>query len=326
MYYNKKSYDLSRVRSQELNGNYLPTENVRIPVDKASVLKNGIVAQKDADKIVPYIDIKITGNALYKNRLAMLDIVANNNWERPIYFSGGAFGDDDYIWMKDYLQLDGLCYKLVPIRTAVDRANPFDMGRVDSEKMYNLIKNWEWGNSGSDDIYHDVESRKNGITYRGNLARLVEALINEDQPEKAEEIADLAMEKMPVDVFGYYTLLEPYISAYYEVKAEEKGRQLFKDVSKKYQETLTYYSTLSIDKQRNLFEEIYTDIERYRGLIDVIIVYDNQEFAEAEMQRFNNYLKLFSHFMGEDAYQEPEKTELDLPVEQDSINIVPEEN
>ena len=32
----------------------------------------------------------------------MLDIIANNNWERPIYFSGGAFGDDDYLWMKDY--------------------------------------------------------------------------------------------------------------------------------------------------------------------------------------------------------------------------------
>jgi hypothetical protein len=46
----------------------------------------------------------------------MLDIVANNNWKRPIYF-GGAFDPEDYLWMKDYLQLDALVYKLVPIKT-----------------------------------------------------------------------------------------------------------------------------------------------------------------------------------------------------------------
>jgi tetratricopeptide (TPR) repeat protein len=309
-------YDLSRIRSQELNANYLPSENVRIPVDKDAVLKNGIVSEKDADKIVPYIDIKITGNALTKNRLLMLDIVANNNWERPIYFTGGAFGEDDYIWMKDYLQLEGLCYKLVPIRTAVDRANPFDMGRVDPEKMYSLVSNWQWGNSGSEDVYHDVESRKNGITYRGNLARLIEALINNNEPEKAEEIADLAMEKMPVEIFGYYTLLEPYISAYYQVDSKDKARKVFKDVSKKYQENLEYYSSLSIKNQQRMFEDIYTDIERYRGLVDVIIVNDDDEdFIKTEMEAFNNTLRLFRELIGDDSYEEPERTDNDIPKE-----------
>jgi hypothetical protein len=315
-------YDLSRIRNQELNANYLPTENVRIPVDKDAVLRNGIVPEKDADLIVPYIDIKIKGNALTKNRLLMLDIVANNNWERPIYFTGGAFGDDDYIWMKDYLQLDGLCYKLVPIRTSVDRANPFDMGRVDPEKMYSLVSEWKWGNSGNDNVYHDVETRKNGITYRGNLARLIEALINNDELEKAEEIADLAMEKMPVDVFGYYTLLEPYISAYYQVESKDKARNLFKDVSKKYQENLTYYSSLSLKNQRRMFEEIYTDIERYRGLVDVIIINDNdEEFIKTEMEAFNNTLRLFSQLIGDDSYEEPERTDNDIPSDSNVIQI-----
>ena len=94
-----------------MNANYAPTEYVN-PVNKEAVLKNGIVAAKDADKIVDYIDIKITGQVIMKNRMMMLDIIAQNNWERPIYFSGGAFGDDDYIWMKDYLQLDGFATNL----------------------------------------------------------------------------------------------------------------------------------------------------------------------------------------------------------------------
>ncbi len=306
--------DPSVYPSQMVNGNYFPTRNVRIPVNKTEVLKNGIVQQKDADKIVDEIVIEIKGSALYKNRLLMLDIIANNNWERPIYFTGGSFGEDDYIWMKDYLQLDGLCYKLVPIKTPVNRVNPFDMGRVDTDLMYEKVMSWGWGNSGTD-IYHDVETRKNGITYRGNLARLIEQLINEDKLEKAEKVADLAMEKMPVDDFGYYTLLEPYISAYYEIDNKEKGRKLYKDVTKKYQENLTYYSSLTLENQTRLLDEIVTDIERYRSLVDILVAYNDKEFAMQETEKFNNYLKLFSHFMGADPREKAPRQEQDFPVD-----------
>ena len=299
----RENEDISYYPNYLLNSNYIPTKHIRVPVDSSTVIKNGIVKEKDADKIEPYLDLTI-GNAVYKNRLLMLDIIANNNWERPIYFSGGAFGDEDYIWMKDYLQLDGLCYKLVPIKTPINRANPFDMGRVDSDLMYDKVMSWDWGNSG-EDIYHDTETRKNGITYRGNLARLIEQLINEDNLEKAEKVADLALEKMPVDDFGYYTLLEPFINAYYEIGTIEKGRKLFIEVSKKYQESLTYYSGLEIATQERYISEIVTDIERYRGLVDILIIYNDKDFALEETQKFNGFLKLFSHFGGD---SEPEET------------------
>ena len=304
----QQGVDVSQVRNQDLNANYLPTQFLKLPVNSNNALKSGVVKPENENEIVDTIYLKVGGSALYKNRLLMLDIVANNEWKRPIYFTGGSFGDDDYIWMKDYLQLDGLCYKLVPIRTPIDRANPFDMGRVDSELMYNKVINWDWGNSGSPEIYHDTETRKNAITDRGNLARLMEQLINEEKLDKAEEIADIAMKNMPVEYFGYYTLLEPYISGYYEVKTKEKARNLFKEVAVKYQENLRYYSGLSIDNQERLFEDIYTDIQRYRGLVDVLVEYDT-EFAEAEGEVFNNYLKLFKHFYGGDEIEEA------LPIE-----------
>ena len=290
----QQGYDTSGQRNQDLNANYLPTENVRIPVDKATVLRNGIVKAKDSSLIVPYIDIKIKGAALYKNRLMMLDIIANNNWERPIYFTGGAFGDEDYIWMKDYLQLDGLVYKLVPIKTPVEKNNPFDMGRIDTDKMYDMVTSWDWGNNGDPKMYHDVETRKNSLTYRGNLARLIEALIQEDKLEKAEEIADLAMAKMPVNMFGFYTLLEPYIGAYYELEATDKARNLYMKVSRKYQESLSYYSDLSEQNQSKYIQAIYSDIERYRSLVDVTTFYESEDFIKAEMGKFNNYLRLFT--------------------------------
>lgn len=312
--------------------NYFPVENIRVPVNKQNALKYNIVKEKDADKMEDFLDIKITESAIYKNRLLMLDIINSNDWKRPIHFTGGAFGSDDYIWMKDYLQLDGMTYKLVPIKTPVNRANPFDMGRVDSELMYNKVVNWDWGNSGSPDIYHDIETRKNSITYRGNLARLIEQLINEGEKEKAEEIADIAMTNMPVDYFGYYTLLEPYISAYYEVGAKEKAQKLFMQVAEKYQENLTYYSKLDEAQQRQVFEKIYTDIERYKGLIDMVLTYD-KEFAKTETKTFSNFLNLFSHFYGNEDVPEVEQSEIDQTPEPidvdmlqtDTLSITPED-
>ena len=291
--------DLSQYPNHILNSNYFPTKYIRIPVNKDNVLNKGTVKPKDADKILPYLDVEITGSAIYKNRLLMLDIIANNNWERDIYFSGGAFSSEDYVWMKDYLQLDGMCYKLVPIKTPVNQENPYKMGRVDSELMYKMVKKWDWGGSG-EAIYHDIETRRNSITYRTNLARLIEALINEEKLDKAEEIADLAMEKMPLDKFEYYTLLEPYVNAYYEIGEVEKAQNLILDITKKYQEELFYFSEMSKALQDEHIDKIATSIERYRLFVDISSLYNDEEFALKQKEVFNNYIDLFKHFMEDD--------------------------
>ena len=102
------------------------------------------------------------------------------------------------------------------------------------------------------------------------------------------------MTKMPVDMFGFYTLLEPYIGAYYELKATKKARKLFLKVSSKYQESLSYYSDLSDDNQSKYIQTIYSDIERYRSLVDVTTFYESDDFIKTEMGKFNNYLRLFT--------------------------------
>ena len=292
-----------------------PTKSIRIGVDKENVLKNGIVSPKNADEIVDNIFIKLDGNVVYKNRLLMLDIIANNDWKRPIYFTGGSFGDDDYLWMKDYLQLDGVAYKLVPIQTPLDPRNPYNMGRIDSDKMYNLVKKWDWGNMGDPNIYQDPETRKNSITYRSNLARLVETLLQEGDKERAKDVLDLAMENMPVDYYGYYTLLEPYIRGYFEVGEPEKAKQLFEKVASKYQEDLKYYSGWDQERQYNYADDIITSMERYRSLVDVLILSGEREYAREKAEEFNNYLKLFPQFYDNSPQQEqapPTPTKQDL--------------
>src|SRR5690606_14258922 len=171
-----------------------PTNKIRIPVSRENVLKNGIVREKDADKILPYIDvdIKAKGGAIYIHRLMMLDIIANNNWERPIYFSGGAWDDEDFVWMKDYLQLDGMIFQLVPIKTPVPKnSGTIQMGRIDSEKMYSIIVDetyddgtrhgWFWRGIGVTIILHNVETRRNDFAHRFYMARMIAQLLEESE-------------------------------------------------------------------------------------------------------------------------------------------------
>jgi hypothetical protein len=304
--------DDPRTKEELRNGqlvNTFPSKKIRIPVDKESVLRNKIVDLDDADEIVPYIDIELKGDILYKNRLIMLDIVANNNWERPIYFTGGSFGDDDYLWMKDYLQLDGVCFKLIPINTPVDPRNPYDMGRIDGDKMYDIVKNWYWGGSGDPDIYHDRETRTNGITYRGNMARLVEQLLNEDKPEKAKEILDLAMEKMPIDTFEFYTLVEPYITGYYQLGERDRAREIWNELAKKYQEQLIYFDGLSPERRMKNYEEIYSNMEKYRSLLDLLVMNREEDIIVAKAEEFNSYMRLFPELYGDDEAEDPERLE-----------------
>ena len=276
--------------------NYFPTKKVIYPIDKNTIIKNKVVNSKYYDSIVPQIEFTITDKALYKNSLMMLDIVNENNWKRPIYFTGGSFGEDDYIWMKDYLQLDGMCFKLVPLKTPTDDPNPMRMGSIDTDKMYSIVMKWDWGNSGNSAIYHDPETRKNSITYRTNLARLMETLLLEGKNDKAEKVIDLAMAKMPIAYFEYYSMVEPFAMGYYEVGKKDKARKVVAELIQKYQESLTYFSGFKLADQYYYASDIVSDIEQYRGLIELIRAADDREFYEKEKAKFNNFNKRFAVF------------------------------
>ena len=227
----------------------------------------------------------------------MLDIVANNNWKRPIYFSGGAFDNEDYIWMKEYLQLEGMVYKLVPIKTALPKdGGPLEMGQIDSDKMYAKVMKWDWGNSESTKIYHDPETRRNSITYRTNLARLMNQLIIEGQNEKAKNIIELAMTKMPLEQYGYYSLLEPFADGYYKIGDKNKAHQLLDKLINKYKENLNYYGKMKASDQSSIATPIIIDIERYRSLLHTMKDNEDIEFYNKHKITFNTYIKMFERF------------------------------
>jgi len=280
---------------------FYPTNRIRIPVNKEQVLKNGIVAQKDADKIVPYIDITIDDRALFKNRILMLDILANNNWERPIYFTGGANADEEYLWLKDYLQLDGLSYKLVPIKTPMANKSLFDMGRIDAEKMYANTLKWNWRNINDGKIYLDEQTKRNAISMRNSLLRLSEAFEKEGESAKALEILDLSLDKMPIKDFDHYSLSLGYPEAYYRLKDTKKARKTLSTLSNLFKEKLIWLSTFSTNDTNLIFDEIDTTLYMYRNLITQAEENEvDKEYLDALQEEFINIVKLFNHLIPEE--------------------------
>ncbi len=90
------------------------------------------------------------------------------------------------------------------------------------------------------------------------------------------------------------------------------------DVTRLYQEHLLYYNSLKFNKQRAIASDIISDMERYRSLVQLVIIYDDETFARAEAKKFNDYLKLFRHF-----YSPDEAIDLDKELEKDSTIEIP---
>jgi len=289
----------------------LPVNKIRISVNKENALKYGIVAAKDADKIIPYIDITID-RAIAKNTILMLDILNNFDWKRPIYFTGGSNSDSEYIWMKDFLQLDGLAFKLVPIQTPTKYFNEkgeiirevslFDIGRIDTEKMYKNIQKWNWRNINDGKIYLDEQTKRNSISMRNSLIRLSNEFALEGDTAKAIEVLDLSIEKMPIKDFDHYSLSVEYPNMYYKLGEVEKARAAAKTLVKLFREKLVWFSTFSADEFDIIFEEFDMTFRYfYRGVIDQVIENEEDpEFVKKLQDEFNNTLMLFEHIMPQD--------------------------
>ncbi|TYQ00298.1 uncharacterized protein DUF2723 [Tenacibaculum adriaticum] len=285
-----------------------PTNKIRVPVNKKNALKYGIVAAKDADKIVDYIDITVDRQGLTKNRILMLDILNNFDWKRPIYFTGGANADEEYIWMKDYLQLDGMAFKLVPIKTPNKDKSMFDMGRIDPEKMYANIKKWDWKTINNGKIYLDEQTKRNAISMRNNLMRLSEEFLVEGDSVQAKDVLDLSLYKMPIRDFGHYSISLGYPELYYRIGDKDKARETSETLIDIFQQRLLHYSTYKESDVDLIIDDLDTNLYMYRNVINQVDKYDSdRDYVKKLQDGFINNVELFKHLMPE---PEPEETQV----------------
>jgi MFS family permease len=218
----------------------IPSRTIRIPVDKAKVLASGTVKPEDADKIVPYIDIKLKGNSILKSQLIVLDILAHNNWERPIYFVTGYH--NDALGLEEYFQLEGLAYRLVPIKS--QNKNWLDYGRINTDILHqNMINKFVWGGANKKGVDIDYNHIRTLIVVKArlNYARLAKALSSEGKNEKAIETLNKCMEALPLEKIPYDPYTADIIEAYFAAGATEKAVEMSTAFCDYYYKRLDYF-------------------------------------------------------------------------------------
>ena len=218
----------------------IPSRTIRIPVDKAKVLASGTVKPEDADKIVPYIDIRLKGNYIMKSQLIVLDILAHNNWERPVYFVTGYH--NDALGLEEYFQLEGLAYRLVPIKS--QNKSWLDYGRIDTDILYqNMVKKFVWGGANNKNVDIDYNHMRTFIVVKArlNYARLAKALSAEGKNEKAIETLDFCMNALPLDKVTYDPYTADIIEAYYDAGATAKAIEMTNAFCDYYYKRLDYF-------------------------------------------------------------------------------------
>ena len=127
---------------------HLPSNSFRVPVDQAAVLQSGLVLPEERERMVDALEWTITdGNGtprqyVLKNQFMVMEILRNNNWERPIYFAV-TIGPDSYVGLQDYFRLEGLAWRLVPVKYGSRGGQPVGIAK---DIMYtNVMEKFQWG-------------------------------------------------------------------------------------------------------------------------------------------------------------------------------------
>jgi hypothetical protein len=218
----------------------IPSRTIRIPVDKAKVLASGTVKAEDSDKIVPYIDIKLKGNSILKSQLIVMDILAHNNWERPIYFVTGYH--NDALGLEEYFQLEGLAFRLVPIKS--QNKSWLEYGRIDPDILYeNMIGKFKWGGANQKNVDIDYNHKRTLIVIKArlNYARLAKALSVQGKNEKAIETLNFCMAALPLETIPYDPYMPDIIEAYFAAGATDKAVEMTKAYTDYYYKRLDYF-------------------------------------------------------------------------------------
>jgi hypothetical protein len=294
------------------NASYIPSKELIYRVDAKAVIANRVVAPKDEHLIVPQIDIKLTGNYLTKDELMILDMIANNDWKRPIYFAI-TIGRDKYLNLQDYLQDEGFAYRLVPIKTTSQSGQ---VGRVRTDLMYeNVMKKFRWGNMNDPKVYLDETNIRMLMNVRNTFLRLADGLIAEGKKDSAVTVLDRCNElmpnvKVPYNIFNMF-MVESYYKASGKVLINHskdsvsvtgtninsayvnKGNEVIKVMAKNCEEQLIYYFNLKPDFRATVAEELQGSFYIMKNLSDIANEWGEKEIGNDVAKRLNRLLTLY---------------------------------
>lgn len=253
--------------------NYLPSKRLFIPVDAAEAVKNGTVDILDSGRIAPQVPFEVSKDVIYKNDLAVYDIIATNAFKRPIYFTGPVD-----LGFNEFLSVEGLTYRLVPTRRLPsDEMLPGLNDQVNTRRMYeNLMNKFVYGSVNIEGVYFDEPNRRMLQTIRNAYTKASVALVKEGDKEKALKLLH-RQDSVFLPGNMPYAMTSPgnmhnlwsmeIVYAYYiagdNKKAEEISGQIIKDL----EQQMRYYRALPANKFTNDLQDDAQRAERFMMML-----------------------------------------------------------
>ncbi|PTM14674.1 MAG: DUF2723 domain-containing protein [Bacteroidetes bacterium] len=228
---------------------HYPTRNVLIPVDKAEILRNKVVSIADTANIVAAIPVRVDDTQLLKDDVAILDILASNLWERPIYFAVTA-RIEKLFGMQDYTQLEGLALRIVPIKSTSENQlyGMLGSGRVNTEAIFeNVTTKWRWGNFDKEDTYVNSSYGPSVQSMQFAIQRGASALLEKGDKERAIQMVDTYFDAFPDMNFEFGIHAAYMVGLYTQAGAYDKAKPKMQVLARNTIARLNYFVSLPDD-------------------------------------------------------------------------------
>jgi tetratricopeptide (TPR) repeat protein/MFS family permease len=267
---------------------YFPTKKFRITVDPAVVLANGTVPPEKAG-LITNMEWRYSGNVITKNYLMMLDLIANNNWQRPVYIVSTT-GRETYLGMDDYLQLEGFAYRLLPIKQATSKNQ---VGGVNTSAMYDHIMNKfvfnikKPGFLISDDIFRMT------VTMKNCYATLASALVAENKLDRAVEVCDRIQDLVPDRLVPYNYFNLNIADAYLKAGQTDKGNEILQKMTEIEHDQLAYFFRFPSEKQGHLSMDIQQAMAILNAIGQVAEENNQKTIADNANEVLDTYYNLY---------------------------------
>lgn len=259
------------VRSKDKDRHVIPTDTVYFTIDKEAVRKSGMLMASDS--IPDRMTISLAGkNALYKNDLMMLEMLAQCNWTRPIYVAL-TVGQENYMNLGDNFVQEGLANRITPFRTNVPGAKNFD-----TEKTYhNVMTRFKFGGLSTPGLYIDETTMRMCYTHRRLMAQLALQLIAEHKNDKALKVLTKAEKEIPS-----YNVPLNYMGgsldmarAYALIGQKDKAKAMLQQLFTGSVQYLQWYLSLNTDRFLQSQNECMTHFWIIQHLIEVSEMVDH---------------------------------------------------
>jgi hypothetical protein len=156
--------------------NVYPVKKFKLPVDVEAVKKT--LQLNPGDSIVSELKLDINRNSIDKNDLAVLALIAANNWKRPIYFTSTQ--ELENLGLEKYTRMEGLTYRLVPIE---------NQNNVAADIAFkNVTEKFSYGGANIGGVYFDEENRRHVNSIRQTHALLGLTLVNLNKKDSAKKV------------------------------------------------------------------------------------------------------------------------------------------